>query len=117
MKRLVFAFITSLLFVGLAAAQSPQGTAKPKSKHAFVKIAAVVAKAPRNALKITKATLGSALFAVETANDVFLGGLVGLDKAAGMELKYNPFHYLAVVDGKIDLGIEKGEQFFFGSSN
>jgi hypothetical protein len=105
------------LVAGFLLAPLANATPKAKPKHALVKVAVVVVKAPKAAFKITKATLGSALFAVETVNDVVLGGLTGLDKAAGMELKYNPFHYLAVVDGKIDQGIEKGETFFFGSSN
>lgn len=101
----------------LAPLANATGTSKAKPRHALVKVAAASVKAPKAAFKITKATLGSALFAVETVNDVVLGGLTGLDFAASKELKVNPFHYLAVVDGKIDLGIEKGETFFFGSSN
>jgi len=86
-------------------------------KHALVKVAKALA-APVTAPKRTlKQVLGSVVFAVETGNDVLLGGLTGLDKAASTELKYNPFHYAAVLDGKVDVGIEKAETYLFGSSN
>lgn len=91
--------------------------AEAKPKHALVKVAlasrAVVTAAP----KAAKVTIGSVVFAVEAGNDVVLLGLTALDKAASMELKKNPFHYAAVVDGKIDSGLEYAEEYFFGVQN
>src|SRR6266851_2411677 len=94
--------------------------AAPKKQHALVRVGKALAFVPKQVVthpkQSVKLTLGSVLFAAESVNDVVYSGLVGLDKAAGMELKFNPFHYVAVLDGKIDVGLEAGELYFYGSS-
>ena len=111
-KLIMTAMVVVALSLGCTVAN-----AAPSGKHALVKVAKALA-APVTAPKRTlKQVLGSVVFAVETGNDVVLGGLTGLDKAASTELKYNPFHYAAVLDSKVDVAIEKAETYLFGSSN
>ena len=87
--------------------------------HALAKVGkalGTVASAPVVHPKRTfKQVVGGVVFAVEAGNDVVYLGLTALDKGASMELKHNPFHYAAVVDGKIDAGLEYSEQYFLGS--
>ena len=111
MRKLIA--VLALFLAGLAPAPAHAGVAS----HALAKVAKVAAAPVVHPKRSLKQVLGSVVFVVETGNDVVLGGLTGLDKAASMELKYNPFHYAAVVDGKIDVGIEKAEMYLFGSSN
>jgi len=85
-------------------------------KHALGKVASVVAAPVTHPKRTLKQVVGSVVFAVEAGNDVVLAGLTALDKGSAMELKYNPFHYLAVADGKIDAGLEYVEQYFLGSN-
>jgi len=113
--KLGLVLIAALAFTGAANATGVK--AKAPRKHALPRAAKAVAAAVSSPKRPLKVVLGSILFAVETGNDVVLGGLEGLDKAASMELKYNPFHYIYYVDDKIDVGLEAGETFFFGSHN
>jgi hypothetical protein len=113
-----------LLYVGLVAVILSLGCTVASAnvkKHALAKAALApvkgVQKLVTSAPKAAKVTLGSVVFAVEAGNDVVYLGLTALDKAASMELKHNPFHYAAVVDGKVDSGLEYAEQYFFGAVN
>ncbi len=100
------------LFLALAgAAPASAGVAR----HALAKVAKAVAAPVVHSKRSLKQVLGGVVFAVEAGNDVVLAGLTGLDKGAAMELKFNPFHYAAVVDGKVDAGLEYVEQYFLGS--
>lgn len=87
--------------------------AEAKSKHALARVAKVAVSPVIHPKRTFKQTIGAVVFAVEAGNDVVLIGLTALDKGASVELKHNPFHYAAVVDSKIDAGLEYAQGFFF----
>jgi len=103
----------------LASVASAQGVSqkapgpKPKRKHALT----YIARAAAATVTHPKRTFGYVVAAVEAGNDVALLGLTALDKAASVELKHNPFHYAAVVDAKVDSGLEYVEEYFLGVPN
>jgi hypothetical protein len=114
------AFITIGLAVAGVASAAPKHvglTPAPAKKHAVVKMLSVAAAPVVHPKRSIKQLAGAVLFAVEPVVDVASLGLQALDKAAGTELKHNPFEYLALGAEKADAGIEKAEDFFFGSHN
>jgi hypothetical protein len=114
MKKLIFLLFVVLSLL-LTVPVSPASAAV--KNHALAKVAKVVSAPVVHPVRSVKQVIGSVVFAVEAGNDVLLGALNGADKAASVEFKYNPFHYAALLDDKIDKGLEAGELYFFGSSN
>jgi len=118
--RKVLLMVVALALLAIPAS-AKQKVAKPAPKgvkrHALVKATMALVAAPVAAGKGLRYTLGSVLFAVEAGNDVVLAGLYGVDQVASKELKHNPFHYVYVVDNKVDKGLEVASLYFFGVTN
>ena len=108
--------VVSLLLLGLVFAIPSEAKvskhAVPRIAHAVVKIAAV---APKAAAVGLKDTLGGILFTVEAGVDVAHAATTALSKAAGMELKKNPFEYVDKGVAYVDTGLEKAALFFFNA--
>ena len=117
---LKFRFVAVLLG-GLLVAHVALGASTPK--HALAKaVKALVVTAPKAAPSVAKRslkdTIGSIAFATESVVDVVHYTTDALDKGVAAEgFKQNPFHYVNIVVGDADTGLEKAEQFFFGTSN
>ncbi len=108
--------VVSLLLLGLVFAIPSEAKASkhavPRIAHAVAKIAAV---APKAAAVGLKDTLGGILFTAEAGVDVAHAATTALSKAAGMELKKNPFEYLDKGVAYVDTGLEKAALFFFNA--
>jgi hypothetical protein len=107
----VFAFLI-LMFLATSSEASVR-------KHALTKIARVAGRvalaAPKVAAVGLKDTIGGVLFVTEAGVDVVHAGTFALSKAAGMELKHNPFAYVDKGVSYVDSGLEVGYQFFFNA--
>jgi hypothetical protein len=112
--------VVSLLILALCvadcsfAAQAPKAAGKSGIRaHALPRIARVVVLSPKFAAVGLKDTLGGILFTAEAGVDVVHAGTTALSKAAGMELKKNPFEYVDKGVAYVDTGLEKAALFFF----
>jgi len=100
--------------VCVLAAVPGQAMAQP---HAIAHIAQVVTAPVVHPVRTIKETVGAILFSAETVVDVVHVGTTALSKAADAELKHNPFEYVDNGVAYVDAGLERGEDYLFGSHN
>ena len=120
-----------IALVALFLAVSATAPASTEAKHALARVASVVTTPVVHPVKsvkfLSKATLGSVLFAVETGVDGARLGLEGADKAFDaisikgkvpvLDAVYAFVSVGAKDAAKADVWLERQEQYLFGSHN
>lgn len=116
-----------LLFWGFCVGVSAQVAPAPKPTHALVTVAKIVTAPVAHPKRTLKDLFGSVLFATETGVDVVHGGLSLADKVfdvvsvqgklPALDAVYGVVSIADTDTGKLDLWLERQEQFLFGRSN